>query len=121
MLSTRAMYLLTAMVLGLAAIEPSSADGKHSDALELTPPPFATAQDYWTASRNSCERARRHNRLNETRAACDALARSLDYYRMAIAKDSDPSAREAAAVDSDGGDGMREIRSRFGCTLTQLG
>jgi negative regulator of sigma E activity len=121
MLSTRAMYLLTAMVLGLAAIEPSSADGKLSDTPELKLLPLASAQDYRSASRNSYRRASRHSQLNETQAACDALAKSLDYYRMAIAKDTDPSAREAAAVDGDGGDGMREIRARFGCTRTQLG
>jgi hypothetical protein len=115
------MYLLTAMVLGLAAIEPSSADGKLTGSPELTLVPLTSAQDYLNASKNSYRRASRHSQLNEPRAACDALAKSLDYYRMAIAKDTDPSAREAALVDGDGGDGMREIRARFGCTETQLG
>ena len=125
MLSTRAMYLLTALALGAAAIEPSPADGKLSSALELALPPLASAQDYWTASKNSYQQANSYSRLNETRAACEALAKSLDYYRvyyrMAIAEDIDTSLREASVVDGDGGDGMREIRARFGCTRPQPG
>jgi hypothetical protein len=121
MLSTRAMYILTALVLGLAAIEPSSADGKLSGALELTLPPFASAQDYRTASKNFYQRASRYSQVNETQAACESLAKSLDYYRMAIAKDTSASGREASAVEGDGGDAMREIRARFGCTRPQLG
>jgi hypothetical protein len=74
MSSTRTWYLLTALALVLAAIEPSSADSP------------ANAQDYWTASKASLQQATAHRQLNETEAACEALAKSLDYYRIALAK-----------------------------------
>jgi hypothetical protein len=122
MLNTRTLYLMTAVLLGLAAIEPSSADSqrKRSDAFEHVLPSFASAHDYWSASKISFQLASKHNRLNETQAACQALAQSLDYYRMALAKGTNPSAWEVAVVSGDDGDGMQEIRSRFGCTRTQF-
>jgi hypothetical protein len=107
MFEMRTWYLVTALLLCIAAIEPSSAD---------SPGKLSTAQDYWSASKISFQLASKHNRLNETQAACEALTKSLDYYRMALAKDS----REVTLVSSDGGDGMQEIRSQFGCTRAQF-
>src|SRR5262245_46957603 len=122
MLNTRVMYMMTALLLGLAAIEPSSADSqaKLSDAFEQTLP-FASPRDYWSASKMSFQRATKHSRLNETQAACEALAKSLDYYRIALTSDTDSSVRQRTVDNGDGGDGMQEIRARFGCTSTQLG
>lgn len=125
MLSTRVTYLLMALALGLAAVELSPAEGKPADALELALPRLASAHDYLTASKNSYRRASTYSQLNETRAACEALAKSLDYYRiyyrMAIGEEADITFREVPAADGDGGDGMREILARFGCTRPQLG
>src|SRR5262245_17437655 len=114
MLSTRFMYLLTAVVLGLAAIEPSSADSQRSVSSEL-------AQDYWAASKLSLELAGRHQRQHATTAACEELAKSLDYYRMALAKSGSSAPSDVSLGAGDGGDGMQDIRSRFGCTRSQLG
>jgi len=87
MLKTRTLYLMTALLLGLAALEPSSAE---SQKLSVQEPALslASAQDYWSASRNYIQMANEHIRHNETAAACEALAKSLDYYRMALAKET---------------------------------
>jgi len=116
MLNTRTWYLMTTLLLGLVAIKPSDSEGKSAAAL----PSPASAQDYWSASKRSLERASEHKRLSETQAACKALVQSLDYYRMALAKDN-PLAWELTSTRGDEGDGMQEIRSSFGCTSTQLG
>jgi hypothetical protein len=97
MLNTRTWYLLTALALVLAAIEPSSANSRVKD------------RDYWTASKTSLEQANAHRRLNETQAACEALAKSLDYYRIALYKEL-PS-EIARPVRRDEGDAMQEIRT----------
>ena len=106
MSSTRTWYLLTALGLVLAAIAPSSADSR------------AEAPDYWIASKNSLQQANAHRRLNETQAACEALAKSLDYYRMALGNEA-LSSGATGAVKGDGGDAMQEIRTRFGCASSQ--
>lgn len=118
MFKTRTLYVLTAALLGLAAIEPSSADshGKPSFGRDL--PAITSAHDYLSASKSSLRLANEHSQHSETAAACDELAKSLDYYRKALAAD-DHSA-QAAFVNGDDGDGMQQIRSRFGCTRTQL-
>ena len=116
MSKTRTMYLMTALVLALAAIEPSSADsrGTLADALEQALPSLASTQDYWSASKISFQLASERSRHNQTPAACEALAKSLDYYRMALAKDTNtPLEHFGYGLGDD--EGMREIRTRFGC------
>jgi hypothetical protein len=115
-MKTRTMYMITALLLGLAAIEPSSAgsQGTLSDALEQALPSLASAQDYWAASKISLQLANERSRHNETAAACDALAKSLDYYRMALAKETNtPLSEFGSGLGHD--EGMQEIRARFGC------
>jgi len=107
MSNTRTWYLLTALALVLGAIEPSFADSR------------VKGPDYWTASKTSLEQANAQRRLNETRAACEALAKSLDYYRIAL--DTELTSTMARPVGRDEGDAMQEIRSRFGCTSLQFG
>ena len=115
-MKTRTMYLMTALLLALGAIEPSSADsqGNLSDSLEQALPSLAFAQDYWSANKISLQLANERNRLNETRAACEALAKSLDYYRMALVKETDTPLRQFATGLGDD-EGVREIRTKFGC------
>jgi hypothetical protein len=114
MSTTRTMYLLTALLLAVAAIEPSSAESRLSDSLEPSVESLATAQDYWSASKLSFQLANERSRNNEPLAACDALAKSLDYYRMALAKETGtPVSEFGAGVGDD--EGMRDIRARFGC------
>ena len=108
MSNTRSWYLLTALALVLASIEPSSADSR------------ANAPDYWAASKTSLQQAYEHRRLNETQAACDALGESLEYYRMALAREALPS-NATGLTRIEEGDAMQEIRARFGCTRMQLG
>jgi hypothetical protein len=117
MLNTRTMYLMTALVLGFAAIEPSSADSQArlSDPLERTLPSLVSAQDYWSASKVSLQLASERSRHNDAAAACEALAKSLDYYRMALAKETDTPLKEFGSGLGDD-EGMREIRAKFGCS-----
>jgi hypothetical protein len=118
-MKTRTMYLMTALLLALGAIEPSSAgsQGGLSDALEQALPSLASAQDYWSASKISLQLANERNRHNQTPAACEALAKSLDYYRMALAKETNTPLEEFGSGLGDD-EGMREIRTRFGCAGT---
>jgi hypothetical protein len=115
------MYLMTALVLGFAAIEPSSADSqaKHTNALERTLPSLLSAQDYWSASKSSFQVASERSRNNDSAAACEALAKSLDYYRMALAKETDTPLKEFGSGLGGDDEGMREIRARFGCSGAQ--
>src|SRR5215470_14192307 len=114
MLKTRTMYLMTALLLGLAALEPSSAESQAKRSPHEQAMPFASAQDYWSASRSSIQMANEHIRHNENAAACEALAKSLDYYRMALAKETNtPRSEFGTGLGDD--EGMREIRARFGC------
>jgi len=115
MFKTRTLYVMTAVLLGLAAIEPSSADSQGKLSLGRDLPALASAQDYWSASKNSLRLANEHIRQNRTTAACGEVAKSLSYYRKALAMDTDRSAQDAF-VSGDEGDGMQQIRSRFGCT-----
>lgn len=117
MSNTRTCYLLTALALLLATSEPSSASFRIK--LNNTTPSLGSASDYWSASRASLREAGERRRLNETQAACEALAQSLDYYRMALDKELLGSVAKRAR--SDEGDAMQEIRTRFGCTKAQLG
>jgi hypothetical protein len=118
MITIRALYLLTALVLGLFAIEPSYAVSQGKLSLEQILPSHFTPQDYRFASKSLLQLANEHSRRNEPMAACEELAKSLDYYRKALATD-DHSA-QATFVYGDDGDGMQQVRSRFGCTRTQL-
>ena len=102
MSTTRTWYLLTALALLVAAIEPSSADSR------------ATAPDYWTASKTSLHQADAYRRLNQTQAACEALTKSLEYYRLALVREGLLS-KAVRPTRNDNGDAMQEIRSRFGC------
>jgi hypothetical protein len=89
--------------------------------LEKALPSLVASQDYWTASKAYFQLAVARGRLNETRAACAALSKSLDYYRQALAKDnlSPVYLGEMASDGSDDSDGMQEVRSKFGCAGTQ--
>jgi hypothetical protein len=104
-MNTRGMYVMTAFLLVFAAVEPSSA----------VPQGKAPALDNWSESKLSLHIASNYRRINETEAACDALAESLDHYRMALAKETDtPLSEFGSGLGND--EGMQEIRSLFGCT-----
>jgi len=55
--------------------------------LEKALPPFIASQDYWSVSKAYFQLAVARGRLNETRAGCAALSKSVDYYRQALVKD----------------------------------
>lgn len=117
-MNTRTMYLMTGLLLlSAAAIEPSTAgpESNLSYALEQALPSLTSAHDYWSASRISLQLANERHRLQETTAACEALAKSLDYYRMALAKETNtPIAEFGSGLGDD--EGTREIRAKFGCS-----
>jgi hypothetical protein len=83
-------------------------------------PSLIASQDYWTASKVYFQLAVARSHLNETSAACVALSQSLEYYRAALVKDNLSVADfgEMASDGSDEGDGMQEVRSKFGCGAT---
>lgn len=80
-------------------------------------PPLIASQDFWSVSKVYFQLAIARSRLNETDAACVALSQSLESYREALVKDNLFVAYfgETASESSDEGDGMRELRSKFGC------
>ncbi len=99
---------------GLAPVSSSDADRELSEAIEQALPSLVLAGDYWTASKVSFQLAGARSRLKETRAACTALSKSLDYYRKAVATDTDIPLYEFGS-DSGDDEGMLEVRSMFGC------
>ena len=80
-------------------------------------PPLIASQDFWSASKVYFQVAIARNRLNEAQAACAALSQSLAYYRAALAKDNLSLVYfgDMASDGTDGGDGMKEVRAKFGC------
>src|SRR6266581_8881265 len=114
----RCFVVLSAAVLfgcaGLAPVSSRDADRELSDAIEQALPSLVLAGDYWTASKVSFQLASARSRLKETRAACTALSKSLDYYRKALARDTDTPLYEFGS-DSGDDEGMLEVRSMFGC------
>jgi len=99
---------------GLVPVSPGDADRKLSDAIEQTLPSLISAGDYWTASKVSFQLASARSRLKDTRAACTALSQALEYYRKALAEDTDTPLYEFGP-DSGDDEGMLEVRSTFGC------
>ncbi len=115
---------IAASLLGCAAVVPTSsseADKRLSDALEQALPALVSSGDYRSASKLSFQLATARSRMNETAAACSALSQSLGYYRTALSKETGEPAYAAASSGGTEDDGMQEIRSRFGCTVTQFG
>ena|SRR5712664_2954580 len=80
-------------------------------------PSLIASQDYWTASKVYFQLAIARGHLNETDAACAALSQSLEYYRAALVKDNLSVAyfADMASDGAEGGSGMQEVRSKFGC------
>ena len=89
--------------------------------LEKALPPLMASQDYWSASKAYFQLAVARGRLNETRAACAALSKSLDYHRQALVKDklSLDYFGDMASDGSDDSEGSREVRARLGCDGTR--
>ncbi len=114
---------IAASLLGCAAVPVSSsdADRRLSDALDQALPALVSSGDYRSASKLSFQLATARSRMNETAAACSALSQSLAQYRTALSKETGEPVYAAASNGGTQGDGMQEVRSRFGCTVAQLG
>jgi hypothetical protein len=106
------MIRKTAMTLtGLVFVTlTAAAQGAVVQDLERSVSSFAAAGKYREASSAAFQLAEAHKRAGNTVKACDALSRSLDYYRQA----NSPDERAASSL-RDGSDGMAEVRARFGC------
>lgn len=105
-----AAFLLSFMSLGVSA----DGDEQLAISLEKSMPKLVAAGDYRAASRAAFQLASARKRLGDPAAACKALSDSLEYYRMAVAKESGVSEPAASSIMDDS-DGMAEIRGRFGC------
>ncbi len=114
---------IAASLLGCAAVPVSSsdADRRLSNALDQALATLVSSGDYRSASKLSFQLATARSRMNETAAACSALSQSLAQYRTALSKETGEPVYAAASNGGTQGDGMQEIRSRFGCTVAQLG
>ena len=83
--------------------------------LEKAIPTQVSSQDYRSASNTAFLLATARYRLDENDAACAALSQSLEYYRMAIAKETgEPMHGEGPGIE-DASDGMAVVRAKFGC------
>ena len=121
---TRSRQLIAVWLLfGLPALVPASSGAAQSQAglsqvalsLEKTIPTLVSAQDYRSASNTAFLLATARSRLDDSAAACAALSQSLEYYRMAIAKDvGDGFDGKGRGID-EGTDGMAVVRAKFGC------
>jgi len=114
-MKTRTLYLMDRSSLSVAAIEPSSAvpQGTLSAALEQALPSLTFAQELLSASRISLAIGKRAQPPQRRPGACAALAKSLDYYRMALAKETGTPLGQYGQRPGDD-EGMREIRAQFG-------
>lgn len=121
---TRSRQLIAIYLLfGLPALIPASSGAAPSQAglsqvavsLEKTIPTLVSAQDYRSASNTAFLLATARSRLDETAAGCAALSQSLEYYRMAIARETGDRFDAKARGINEGSDGMAVIRAKFGC------
>ena len=121
-------FLGIAFFLGcasLASADDSNTSKRLSDTVssfeKTALPPLIASQDYWSASKVYFQLAIARSNLHETRAACAALSRSLEYYRAALVKDnlSLEYFGDMASDGTEGGDGMKEVRAKFGCDSIQ--
>jgi len=83
--------------------------------LEKSLSSLVSSQDYRSASSTAFRLASVRSRQGETRAACAALAQSLDYYRKAVSQEAGWSEPAVSSINDDS-DGMAEVRAKFGCT-----
>jgi hypothetical protein len=116
-ISRYALLAMTVALVGFTPLGPVSSMNSQlrlSETLEQALPSLVSSKDYWSASKVSFQLASSRHRLKDTAAACGALSQSLDYYRLAIASDTQtPPYPFGAGLGED--EGMREIRSTFGC------
>src|SRR3954453_9637734 len=62
--------------------------GQAASSLEKALPYLIESHDLWSVSRAYFQLAVARGNLDNNRAACAALSKSLDYYRKALAKDN---------------------------------
>ena len=89
--------------------------GEATAYLEKSLSSLVASQDYRAASATAFRLASARSSRGETRAACIALSQSLEYYRMAIVKETGWSEPAGSSLNDDS-DGMAEVRTQFGCT-----
>jgi hypothetical protein len=106
---------------GIPAAQPSApaSAGSVAASFQKLLPSLTSMGDY--ASLNTVSKvyfalATAYQGVNDGPAACAALSRSLHYYRLALAQEPHtPSYERAAAVGDHEDDGIRQVRSQFGC------
>jgi len=111
------------LIFAVPAVVPASSGaaqgqtglGQIALSLEKAIPTLVSSQDYRSASNTAFLLATARYRLDENGAACAALSQSLEYYRMAIAKETGERMRGALGIE-DASDGMAVVRAKFGCT-----
>jgi hypothetical protein len=99
---------------GQAAVHSQAGLSQVALSLEKTLPVLVSSGDYRSASNTAFLLATARSRLDETPAACVALAQSLEYYRRAIEKETGDRQRGSAGIE-EASDGMAVVRARFGC------
>jgi len=112
------------LIFAVPAVVPTSSGAAQSQtglgqvalSLEKAIPTLVSSQDYRSASNTAFLLATARYRLDENGAACAALSQSLEYYRMAIAKETGEPMRGEGPGIEDGNDGMAVVRAKFGCT-----
>jgi hypothetical protein len=123
--STFLSTLMLCASVTVALVPASSNAGSHDQdglrrvavSLERALPGLVSAKDYRSASNTAFLLATARSRLDQKANACAALSQSLEYYRMAIAKESGlPEERGAGLKEQS--DGMAEVAAKFGCMHT---
>jgi len=122
--------LSAVFLFGCATVVPGSsdADRKLTDAREMLKqaassfdkalPTLVASEDYWSASNVAFLLATARSRLDQTPAACKALAQSLEYYKKALVKETGLNDVDMGSRVTDDSSGMADVRTRFGCTRT---
>ncbi len=110
------IFAVPALVPGSSgAAQSQTGLGQVALSLEKAIPTLVSSQDYRSASNTAFLLATARYRLDENGAACAALSQSLEYYRMAIAKETGEAMRGEGPGIDDGSDGMAVVRAKFGC------
>jgi hypothetical protein len=115
------------LLFGTPALAPASASADHTFAqaqsglnqvalsLEKALPPLVSSEDYRAASNTAFLLATARSQLDQTVAACAALAQSLEYYRKAISQETGERTHGKALGIEEASDGMAIVRAKFGC------
>jgi hypothetical protein len=107
----KCIALAASCLIALSSLAHASSETVNLERYVLS---LAVSQDYRAASAAAYRLALTQNSHGNVAGSCASLAKSLEYYRKALAKEPGEPEPAVAHINDDS-DGMAEVRAKFGC------